>query len=176
LVLLDEIGRGTSTYDGLSIAWAVAERLHEGRGRPRTLFATHYHELTELASSFPRIQNFNVAVREWGEEILFLHRIVPGAASRSYGIHVARLAGLPDEVIRRARELLAQLEDGTAAHGSRRAGRRGAGPSREPQLELFRPASDGLCDALAALRVETLTPLEALNELDRLVRRARGDG
>ncbi len=95
LVLLDEIGRGTSTYDGVSIAWAVAERLHEGPSRPRTLFATHYHELTELARTLPRVQNLNVAVREWGEEILFLHRIVPGAASRSYGIHVARLAGLP---------------------------------------------------------------------------------
>lgn len=174
LVLLDEIGRGTSTYDGLSIAWAVAERLHDGRARPRTLFATHYHELTELASSFARIQNFNVAVREWGEEVLFLHRIVPGAASRSYGIHVARLAGLPDEVIRRARELLAQLEDGTSTQGARRSVRRGGGLSRDTQLDLFRPESDSLRDALAALRVEALTPLEALNELDRLARRARG--
>ncbi len=176
LVLLDEIGRGTSTYDGLSIAWSVAERLHEGRARPRTLFATHYHELTELAASFARIQNFNVAVREWGEEILFLHRIVPGAASRSYGIHVARLAGLPDEVIRRARELLAQLEDGTATQGARRAGRPGRAPAGDAQLDLFRPEPDGLRDALAAIRIEALTPLEALNELDRLVRRARGDG
>jgi DNA mismatch repair protein MutS len=175
LVILDEIGRGTSTYDGLSIAWAVAERLHEGGARPRTLFATHYHELTELARSLPRIKNFNVAVREWGEEILFLHRIVPGAASRSYGIHVARLAGLPDEVIRRARELLARLEDGAAGQPTRRGGPRGSGAEASPQLDLFRPESDGLRDALAALRVEALTPLEALNELDRLVRRARGD-
>ncbi len=176
LVLLDEIGRGTSTYDGLSIAWAVGERLHEGPARPRTLFATHYHELTELARQFPRIQNFNVAVREWGEEILFLHRIVPGSASRSYGIHVARLAGLPEDVVRRARELLAELESGTHVHASRRHPRRGAAAEASTQLELFRPAADGLKDALAALAVEAMTPLEALNELDRLVRQARGDG
>ncbi|MFN7950968.1 MAG: DNA mismatch repair protein MutS [bacterium] len=175
LVLLDEIGRGTSTYDGLSIAWAVGERLHEGPARPRTLFATHYHELTELARQFPRIQNFNVAVREWGEEILFLHRIVPGSASRSYGIHVARLAGLPEDVIRRAREVLAELESGSHGHASRRHARRGAAVEPSPQLELFRAPADGLKDALAALAVEAMTPLEALNELDRLVRRARGD-
>jgi DNA mismatch repair protein MutS len=109
LVILDEIGRGTSTYDGLSIAWSVAEYLHDKIGA-LTLFATHYHELTELAKTHPAAKNFTVAVREWNDEIIFLHRIVPGAADRSYGIQVARLAGLPKEIIQRAKEILGQLE------------------------------------------------------------------
>lgn len=111
LVILDEIGRGTSTYDGLSIAWSVAEYLHgNGPAGPRTLFATHYHELTRIADELPRVKNFCVAVKEWNDEIIFVRTVIPGAADRSYGIHVARLAGLPDAVIRRAQELLADLE------------------------------------------------------------------
>ncbi len=111
LVILDEIGRGTSTYDGLSIAWSVAEHLHDRTGA-LTLFATHYHELTELAVTHPAAKNFTVAVREWNDEIVFLHRIIPGAADRSYGIQVARLAGLPAEIIDRAKEILGRLETG----------------------------------------------------------------
>ena len=114
LVVLDEIGRGTSTYDGISIAWAVAEHLHgDGSAGPRTLFATHYHELTKLAESRPRLRNWSVAVKEWQDEIVFVRRVVPGAADRSYGIQVARLAGMPPAVVQRAREILGGLEAGS---------------------------------------------------------------
>jgi DNA mismatch repair protein MutS len=109
LVILDEIGRGTATFDGLSIAWAVAEHLHDQTGC-RTLFATHYHELTDLANTKPAVANFNVAVREWNEEIIFLHKILPGCADKSYGIQVARLAGLPKPVVDRAKAILSHLE------------------------------------------------------------------
>jgi DNA mismatch repair protein MutS len=111
LIVLDEIGRGTSTYDGLSIAWAVVEHLHQGaEGGPRTLFATHYQELTQLEKHLPRLRNLSVAVKEWNDDIVFLRRVVPGAADRSYGIQVARLAGLPRTVIDRARAILSRLE------------------------------------------------------------------
>jgi DNA mismatch repair protein MutS len=114
LVVLDEIGRGTSTYDGISIAWAVAEHLHgAGEAGPRTLFATHYHELTRLADSMPRLRNWSVAVKEWKDEIVFVRRVVPGSADRSYGIQVARLAGMPPIVVQRAREILGGLESGS---------------------------------------------------------------
>ncbi|MCB1092496.1 MAG: DNA mismatch repair protein MutS, partial [Verrucomicrobiae bacterium] len=116
LVILDEIGRGTSTFDGLSIAWSVAEHLHDTI-RARTLFATHYHELTDLATSREGVQNYNVAVREWNDRIIFLRQIVPGAADRSYGIQVARLAGLPDAIISRAKAILEKLEAGEVASG-----------------------------------------------------------
>src|SRR5207302_67532 len=114
LVILDEIGRGTSTFDGLSIAWSVAEFLHD-KIKARTLFATHYHELTKLAEDRPGVCNFNVAVREWNEQIIFLRKIVPGGADKSYGIHVARLAGLPKEILDRAKDILAHLEDSSRA-------------------------------------------------------------
>jgi len=111
LIILDEIGRGTSTYDGLSIAWAVVEHLHgEGDCGPRTLFATHYHEVTQLENTLPRLRNFSVSVKEWADEIRFIHTVIPGAADRSYGIQVARLAGLPPSVIARARAVLEELE------------------------------------------------------------------
>ena len=159
LVLLDEIGRGTSTYDGVSIAWAVAEQLHERVGA-KTLFATHYHELTSLSRTLPRLRNFNIAVREWRDEIVFLRQLVPGAASRSYGIQVARLAGVPRGVIARASEILRSLETGQGPEGLR----------AERQQDLFAPpAATGpaadLADALGALDVEALTPLAALNWL-----------
>jgi DNA mismatch repair protein MutS len=116
LIILDEIGRGTSTYDGLSIAWAVVEHLHRGPERgPRTLFATHYQELTQLDKHLPRLRNFSVSVKEWNDDIVFVRRVVPGAADRSYGIQVARLAGLPLSVIDRARAILSQLESDEAA-------------------------------------------------------------
>ena len=113
LIVLDEIGRGTSTYDGLSIAWAVVEHLHgkEGEG-PKTLFATHYHELTRLAESLPRLKNYSVAVKEWNDEIIFVRQVTPGASERSFGIQVARLAGLPDGVVERAKQILGNLEVG----------------------------------------------------------------
>jgi DNA mismatch repair protein MutS len=116
LIILDEIGRGTSTYDGLSIAWAVVEHLHRGPDRgPRTLFATHYQELTQLDKHLPRLKNYSVAVKEWNDDIVFVRRVVPGAADRSYGIQVARLAGLPLAVIDRAKTILERLESDDAS-------------------------------------------------------------
>ena len=166
LVILDEIGRGTSTFDGISIAWAVAEHLHETPERPRTLFATHFHELTALAAERPRVRNLSVAVTEWKGEIVFLRQIVAGPASRSYGVEVARLAGVPASVVARARELLAGLEAGGT--GTPRA------PEPEPaQLSLFAAREALLREELAALVPERLTPLEALGILARLVDTAR---
>ena len=135
LVVLDEIGRGTSTYDGISIAWAVAEHLHGGgEAGPRTLFATHYHELTKLADSLPRLRNWSVAVKEWKDEIVFVRRVIPGAADRSYGIQVARLAGMPPAVVTRAREILAGLEVGTGlpAQAAKMDGVAKATPPKKP--------------------------------------------
>ncbi len=162
LILLDEVGRGTSTLDGLAIAWAVAEELHDrGRGA-KVLFATHYHELTALADRLPRVRNFHVAVREWNDEILFLHKVRPGGTDRSYGIQVARVAGLPPAVIERARALLAELERERAGPEA------GGGPAAAPaQLALFAPPPDALLRELRALDVAALTPLEALNLVAR---------
>ncbi len=175
LVVLDEIGRGTSTYDGMAIARAVVEYLHN---RPevaaKTLFATHYHELVELARELPRVRNENVAVAEEGGQVVFLHKIVPGGADRSYGVHVAELAGLPKAVIQRARDVLAAFED-----GSRPARRRPAGVPREqlplPSLRSGQglPARPQLLDDLAALDVDAMTPLEALTKLYELRERAK---
>jgi DNA mismatch repair protein MutS len=118
LIVLDEIGRGTSTFDGISIAWAVAEYLHNTpQVKAKTLFATHYHELTDLAITLKGVKNYTVQVREHGDGIVFLRKIVPGAADKSYGIHVARLAGMPSEVVERAREILANLEEGEIEAG-----------------------------------------------------------
>jgi DNA mismatch repair protein MutS len=159
LILLDEVGRGTSTFDGLSVAWAVAERLHEREEvRPRTLFATHYHELTELALTLPRIKNLHVSVKEWKDEVIFLRRIVPGPSDRSYGIHVAKLAGIPPDVIDRAREILFNLErQELDERGLPRLARRGRPSGERSQLLLF--------DEIDALDLASLTPLEALNVL-----------
>jgi DNA mismatch repair protein MutS len=161
LILLDEVGRGTSTFDGLAIAWAVTEELHErGRGA-KVLFATHYHELTALAERLPRVRNFHVAVREWNDEIVFLHTVRPGGTDRSYGIQVARLAGLPPAVIARAREILVELESERVDLSRALA----AAPERSGQLALFPPAGDPILKDLAALDIPNLTPLCALNLL-----------
>jgi DNA mismatch repair protein MutS len=174
LVILDEIGRGTSTFDGVSIAWAVAEYLHDnGEHAAKTLFATHYHELTELSVTRNRIKNHNIAVKEWNDQIIFLRKIVPGGASHSYGIQVARLAGIPLEVIERAREILQNLERGEYVEGGvpRIArGKRGGAAVISPQLSLFETAEDTLRSRLRGINVATLTPLEALNILDELKR------
>jgi DNA mismatch repair protein MutS len=161
LVLLDEIGRGTSTYDGVAIAWAVTECLHNNIGC-KTIFATHYHELTQLTEELEHVRNFNVAVREVGEEIVFLHRLEPGGADRSYGIHVGRLAGLPDPVVTRAWQVLKLLEAGHHV-----AKLRPPAPLDATQLGLFAPAvpPDPLLLELDGLDVNTLSPLEALNRL-----------
>ncbi|MEK9502383.1 DNA mismatch repair protein MutS [Gaopeijia maritima] len=177
LVLLDEIGRGTSTYDGVSIAWSVTEHLHEKVGC-KAIFATHYHELTQLGDLLPGVRNLNVSVREVGDDIVFLRRLEQGGADRSYGIQVARLAGVPAEVIARARELLAELE-GTHSGGGEGLGRHGShrpasGPPPD-QLSFFQSAPDHPAVlALRELDVNRTTPIEALRLLDELVRSARG--
>jgi DNA mismatch repair protein MutS len=174
LVLLDEIGRGTSTFDGLSIAWAVAEYLHDTPGlRARTLFATHYHELADLARTRPAVRNFHFACAERGGEILFLRRMEAGAASRSYGIEVARMAGLPPLAIRRAREILQNLEGKELdERGQPLLARKARGTGQGAQLGLFGAAPDPLREALRELDPARMTPLEALIQLDRLKRRA----
>ncbi len=172
LVVLDEIGRGTSTFDGISIAWAVAEYLHDNPGTAaKTLFATHYHELTDLALTRERVKNFNIAVKEWNDQVIFLRRIVKGGASHSYGIQVARLAGLPQEVIERAREVLKNLESGEfEKEGQPRLARsrRGGEPRHSPQFSLFEGGPDPLREKLEGVDISVLTPLEALNLLDEL--------
>jgi DNA mismatch repair protein MutS len=173
LVILDEIGRGTSTFDGLSIAWAVAEYLHELEGvGVRTLFATHYHELVQLAETRSRVKNYNVAVKEWRGSVIFLRKLAPGGTSRSYGLAVAKLAGLPAEVLDRAAEILAGLENGENAGlgRPRMAQPRKRADKPTAQLSLFAPPGDGLADALKEIDLDALTPLEALNKLAELKR------
>jgi DNA mismatch repair protein MutS len=175
LVVLDEIGRGTATFDGMSIAWAVAEYIVSNpAARPRTLFATHYHELTDLADARPGVANAHVLVREWHDDILFLRKVVDGRSDRSYGIQVARLAGLPADVVTRAREILTALEQDELARGGRPSLSGAAKPGE--QLGLFSvpvPIDDELTRRLAALDVDRLTPIDALTTLARLVQDAR---
>jgi len=168
-IILDEIGRGTSTYDGLSIAWAVAEFIHNHPELgTKTLFATHYHELVELAGILPRVKNFNVAVAEEGDKVIFLHKIVPGGTDRSYGIHVAQLAGLPKSVVVRAQEVLAELE----SHSSRR----NKVPHRKTSLQipLFSKGSL-IAEEIARLDIDSMSPLEAITKLYELQRMAKED-
>jgi DNA mismatch repair protein MutS len=179
LVVLDEIGRGTSTFDGLSIAWAVAEYLHDHPSlRPKTLFATHYHELTELSLTKERVRNYNVAVREWGGDIIFLRKIVEGGTNRSYGIQVARLAGLPQKVIDRAKEILSNLErgelDSMGLPKIAKSKMAGSKPAPPVQPSLFVPA-DPIRALLKKLKIDQLTPLEAINVLDELKKKADKD-
>jgi len=163
MLILDEVGRGTSTYDGLSIAWAVVEYLHNHPERQaRTLFATHYHELTEMAERLPAVRNYNLDVLEEGDRVVFLHKVVPGGADRSYGIHVAQLAGVPRPVIHRAEELLAQLESGEFRPGT---------DEPAPFQPVLFAQEHPVVAALRALDVSTMTPLEAINELYELQRK-----
>jgi DNA mismatch repair protein MutS len=171
LVILDEIGRGTATFDGLSLAWAVAEHLASNpRSRPKTIFATHYHELTDLADALTTVANYHVVVREWNDDLVLLRKVVPGRADRSYGIQVARLAGLPSAVVARAREILAGLERDELSRGGRPS-LSGAAPDRQRQLGLFQaPAAedDVLRRRLRDIDVDQLTPLQALTLLAEL--------
>jgi DNA mismatch repair protein MutS len=173
LLILDEVGRGTSTFDGVSIAWAVSEFLHE-HVRARTLFATHYHELTELELLLPGVRNFSIAVREYRDDIVFLHQIVPGGTDKSYGIHVARLAGLPRPVIERAKAILANLEANALGPNEKPSFAptlETAGPKpRQVQLTLFGSLHAEAIEQLKALDLDRLTPLEALATLQRLQR------
>jgi DNA mismatch repair protein MutS len=170
LVVLDEIGRGTATFDGLSIAWAVAEYLAtHPTTLPKTLFATHYHELTDLADSMPGVINYHLMVREWQDQIIFLRKVVPGRSDRSYGIQVARLAGLPPSVVRRAREILSGLEADELTRGGRPSLSGRDRPAKGQQLGLFQqPVIDALRDRLREIDVNTLTPLAALTLLAEL--------
>jgi DNA mismatch repair protein MutS len=164
LVLLDEMGRGTATFDGLSLAWATVEYLHAEIGA-RTLFATHYHELTLLAEKLPRVLNLRVAVKENASGIVFLHSIEPGAASKSYGIEVARLAGLPKAVLERARHILKQHEKQERKSVQVEA----QAESQEPlQMTIFTPLSQRIVDRIAETDINSLTPLQALNLLEEL--------
>ncbi|MBS1547525.1 MAG: DNA mismatch repair protein MutS, partial [Bacteroidetes bacterium] len=183
LLLMDEIGRGTSTYDGISIAWSIAEYLHEHPLRPKTLFATHYHELNDMAETFPRIRNANVAVREADGKVLFLRKLVPGGSDRSFGIHVARMAGMPRLVVERAERVLKHLEQAHAGNLGGEAGLNGpaaapaplAGLGREPQLSFFQlddPALEAIRDELQVVDINNLTPVEALMKLSEIKRMA----
>ncbi|WP_396145048.1 DNA mismatch repair protein MutS [Flavobacterium sp.] len=169
LVLLDEIGRGTSTYDGISIAWAIAEFLHENPARPKTLFATHYHELNEMCEQLPRIHNFNVSVKELKDTVLFIRKLVPGGSAHSFGIHVAKMAGMPQIVIQKAQKLLKKLEkdhSGDALHGIK-------SNKDEMQLSIFNmddPLLEEIKEDILGLDINTLTPMEALMKLNELKR------
>ncbi|MGK0220648.1 MAG: DNA mismatch repair protein MutS, partial [Planctomycetota bacterium] len=168
LVVLDEVGRGTSTFDGLALAWSIVEHL-AGQMRVRTLFATHYHQLTQLSEELKGVHNLSVAVREWDDEIVFLHKIIEGATDRSYGIQVARLAGVPQELVDRAKEVLVDLEsDGNslAPQIQRRSGAAAAGGNQ--QLGLFDLDPDKLIRKLEEIDLESTTPLDALTKLTEL--------
>jgi DNA mismatch repair protein MutS len=172
LILLDEIGRGTSTFDGLSIAWAVTEFIHNNPNLcSRTLVATHYHELTELAKFLPQVKNFNVAVKEWQEEVIFLRKIVPGGCDDSFGIHVAKLAGVPKDVLHRAKEILIDLEQGELSVEKLPK------PKQKPtvqqyQLSIFSAKDNKIAQELKKIDIDKLSPLEALNKLNELKKKA----
>jgi len=172
LIILDEVGRGTSTYDGMSLAWAVVRFLHDHIGA-RTLFATHFHELTELADILPRVHNITMRVEEEGDRIVFLHAVADGRANRSYGIHVARLAGIPDEIIEQARQVLQQLESASARPGEPEAPPVPSRARRARQLPLDLGLTSPVEEVLLGLAVESMTPLEALQTLADLRERAR---
>lgn len=169
LIILDEIGRGTSTYDGISIAWAIAEFLHESKQRPKTLFATHYHELNEMEKSFDRIENFNVSIEELKDKVLFKRKLIPGGSAHSFGIHVAKMAGMPKTVLAKANAMLKKLE---ASHGSEQLSNQIAGGTTDDlQLSFFQlddPILEAIKDELLETDINTLTPIEALNKLNAI--------
>jgi DNA mismatch repair protein MutS len=169
LVLLDEIGRGTSTFDGLSIAWAIFETLHDNEKRAAmTLFATHYHEMTTLADSLEHAGNYQIAVREDGDKLIFLHKIIAGACDSSYGIHVAEMAGLPSEVVRRARKILLRLEKQQIDPSDSKHKQE---LKAQPQIDIFAPPDEDtqlLLDEIKRLKPEEMTPLQALQTLTEL--------
>jgi DNA mismatch repair protein MutS len=180
LVLLDEVGRGTSTFDGLSIAWAVTEYLHNREDvAPRTMFATHYHELTELEALLPRLKNMNILVRKTEDSIVFLRKVAAGPADQSYGIEVARLAGIPEEVVLRAREVLANLESGEYTSDAVPRLAEGAhGPLKSAllTLPLFEEPGSEVEQAIGKLDVTRMTPLDALTKLAELQKRVKRGG
>ena len=180
LVLFDELGRGTSTYDGISIAWAIVEYLYDNaKGNPRTLFATHYHELNEMERHMPRIKNFNVSVKEVGDKVIFLRKLVPGGSEHSFGIHVAEIAGMPKSIVRRAKTILRQLEaDGASVGSGDKANVQQIGAEREGmQLSFFQlddPVLSQIRDEILGLDINNLTPVEALNKLNDIKKILKG--
>jgi DNA mismatch repair protein MutS len=173
LVIMDEIGRGTSTYDGLSIAWAVVEYLHQLSAKGvKTLFATHYHELTELALNHPRIKNFHIAVKEWNDQVIFLRKLTQGGTNRSYGIQVARLAGIPEQVIQAAKKILIRIESQAPARRGHDGKENGA-IEAPVQMELFRPVEQELLERLRKIDINHITPMEAMQLLAQLQAKAR---
>ena len=171
LILLDEIGRGTSTYDGISIAWAISEFLHEHPTKAKTLFATHYHELNEMTTTFERIKNFNVSVKELEDTIIFLRKLVSGGSNHSFGIHVAKLAGMPNMVIHRANKILAQLEKNNKNSEVKDVLKQTQ--EEEMQLSFFQlddPLLENIKEEILATNIDTLTPIEALMKLNEIKR------
>ena len=169
--MLDEIGRGTSTYDGISIAWAISEYLHEHPAKPKTLFATHYHELNEMCETFERIKNFNVSVKELKDNVLFLRKLVPGGSEHSFGIHVAKMAGMPQMVLHRANKILKKLEASHSMEDSGAVLKKSA--EDEMQLSFFNlddPLLEDLKQELLGIDIDTLTPVEALMKLNEIKR------
>ncbi|MBD3409949.1 MAG: DNA mismatch repair protein MutS, partial [Ignavibacteriales bacterium] len=174
LILLDEIGRGTSTYDGVSIAWAIVEYLHENpEAAAKTLFATHYHELNELAELYPRVRNFKVEVREIDDRIVFLHKVSAGKADHSYGIQVAQMAGLPSSVTKRAKDVLMTLEGKEVTPSEERRKRiKKREILDDVQLDLFEARDDEFRKEITSLELDRITPLDALNKLNELKKKA----
>jgi DNA mismatch repair protein MutS len=176
LVLFDELGRGTSTYDGISIAWAIVEYIHEQRGHAKTLFATHYHELNEMEESFQRIRNYNVSVREANGKVIFMRKLVRGGSEHSFGIHVAKLAGMPSSIIQRANQILKDLEQGARNQeqgaketiGSGKASVSAPGGMQLSFFQLDDPVLEQIRDEVKNLDINNLTPLEALNKLNEI--------
>ena len=170
LVLLDEIGRGTSTYDGISIAWAISEYLHEHPAKPKTLFATHYHELNEMTETFGRIKNFNVSVKELKDNVLFLRKLVEGGSAHSFGIHVAKMAGMPQQVLHRANKILKKLEQ---SHSSEELTDKVKTLNDDMQLSFFNlddPLLENIKEEILHIDIDTLTPVEALMKLNEIKR------
>jgi DNA mismatch repair protein MutS len=171
LILLDEIGRGTSTYDGISIAWAITEYLHEHPFKPKTLFATHYHELNEMTDQFDRIKNFNVEVKELKDKVLFMRKLVAGGSHHSFGIHVARMAGMPQQVIRKANKILKTLEKSSKNEDHQQTLK--AVQDEEMQLSFFNlddPLLENIKEEIIHTDINTLTPVEALMKLNEIKR------
>jgi DNA mismatch repair protein MutS len=171
LILLDEIGRGTSTYDGISIAWSIAEFLHQyPTAHPRTLFATHYHELNELAEKFERIKNYHVSTKETGNKIIFIRKLVPGGSEHSFGIHVAKMAGMPRLIIDRANEILKELEDQRTTASNKAVLKQASSKIQLSMFDMTDPKLKQIGDILHKVEVNALTPIEALMKLNELKR------
>lgn len=171
LILLDEIGRGTSTYDGVSIAWSIAEYIHQHPTKAKTLFATHYHELNDMTNTFERIKNFNVSIKEHGSKIIFMRKLVEGGSAHSFGIHVAKMAGMPGEVVSRANQVLKLLESSRGQSGHEIEISSAGKDSDDMQLSFFQlddPVLSQIRDDISKLDIDNLTPVEALMKLNEI--------